>query len=150
MQLRLGGLQQVLNAGQLHTMILECVHRCLQHSGHDSEAVVDESVTEYDAWSCYAEQMLESGLVMPRADGVEGCAIEQTTQHNGHKVRGVGRGNAHHVVLSQAHCPQLLGNAYGKADGFAIGQRSALRIADLWKVIVNLYLSAWTAHSHLA
>lgn len=70
---------------------------------------------------------------MPGADGMKGRAVEQTAEHHRHQISGVGGGNANYIVLSQIHRLQLLGDAYGKADGFAICQSCALRIADLLK-----------------
>lgn len=75
--------------------------------------------------------MLEGGLIVPGADSMKGSAIEETAQHYWHQICGVGARNANDIVLSQMHRLQLLGDAYGKAYGLAIGQGSALRVGNL-------------------
>lgn len=113
-------------------MILERVNGRLEHFGYGAQSVVDRAVAEDDPWPGDAEQVLEGGLIVPGADGVKGRAIEQAAEHHGHQVCGVGGGNADNIVLTQIHRLQLLGDAYGKADGLAICQCSALRVADLY------------------
>lgn len=114
-------------------MILERVNGRLEHFGYGAQSVVDSAIAEDDPWPGDAEQVLEGGLIVPGADGMKGRAVEQAAEHHWHQICGVGGGNADNIILTQIHRLQLLGDAYGKADGLAICQRCALRVADLYK-----------------
>lgn len=65
--------------------------------------------------------MLYGILVLPGTNRMEGCSIQQTSQYHWHKVGSVGPHDAHHIILFQTHSLQLLCNANGKGDSFAIG-----------------------------